>query len=606
MRLTARVERLERELETAERLLLEVQNAWFFRLLHWPGRFGSMLRRRLGQTLLHSRLHPLYLKIAPRRAPQEIPALPETEPAPPASRPVISVLLPVHNPTREWLRAAVESVERQSYPEWELCVCDDASAAPWVREYLEGKARGDPRIRVIRSDANVGIAGATNLAGSLAGGEYAGFLDQDDLLAPGALLHVARAVEDGAPDLVYSDEDRLDESGRHVEPIFRPAWSPDLLLSCMYMGHFLVVRRAALERAGGLRSACDGAQDYDLALRSTEGAAVVRHIPRILYHWRKHAGSSASHAGAKPYTQAAGARALSDALARRSVQAEAAAGPFPNAYRIRRPAGSARASIVICTRSAPLMRRCLRELHRRTAYANREVVAVQHLTGADRKLGGVLARAGCVSVPYTGPFDFAAMCNLGANHAAGEVLVFLNDDVTPLSPEWLEALVAQAVRPEVGAVGARLLYPYGGIQHAGLAIGIMHGVGHPQRHTFDSGYWNWSRVTRNVSAVTGACMAIRKSVFQELGGFDSSFPVNYNDADLCLRAREAGYEVIYEPAALLRHAEACTRRPEIRFAERALWDSRWGRWREAFYSPSLAADREDAGLSSDPRYPDWR
>jgi GT2 family glycosyltransferase len=218
-------------------------------------------------------------------------------------------------------------------------------------------------------------------------------------------------------------------------------------------------------------------------------------------------------------------------------------------------------------------------------------VVVEHLAGAPRRRA-----PGARVVPDTGPFDFASMNNMGARHASGEVLVFLNDDVLPLDERWLAALAAQAVRPEVGVVGARLVYPGGAIQHAGMAVGIGDGTGHPQRDTFGAGYWNWWNLTREVSAVTGACMAVRRAVFEQLGGFDTRFPVNYNDADLCLRAREAGYQVIYEAAALLRHDECRTRRPGVRFAERAGWERRWGGRHDPYYSPNLDRQSEGAGL----------
>jgi len=585
MDLTHRIARLESDLERAEQLLLAVDNSRFFRALRRPGRIWRDWRGRLGQLLLHSRLHPWYLRLVPPPAgddPYRRWAAQQIEPPPAAAAgPRISILMPVHNPVRAWLEEAVASVLRQGYPDWELCVADDGSRESWVREYFS--APPDPRIRFVRSDPNLGIAGATNLAGTLATGEYVTFLDQDDRLAPDALEWVAAALP---ADVVYSDEDRLDEAGCRVDPIFKPAWSPELLLHCMYMGHLLVVRR----EASGLRSGFDGAQDYDLALRLTEAGAAVRHIPRVLYHWRKHAGSTAAAGAAKPYTQAAGRAALAEAIDRRGLPAEIDDGPFPNTFRLRRKASGALASIVICSQRERLAERCFRALRRRTAYPHYEIILVEHLAGAPRM------RVPVIRVPYTGPFDFASMNNLGARHASGEVLVFLNDDVIPLDPGWLEALVAQAERPEIGVAGARLVYPNGAIQHAGIAVGIGPGTGHPQRDTFGAGYWPWWGVTREVSAVTGACLAIRADLFRKLGGFDTRFPINYNDADLCLRARQAGHAVIYEAAAYLRHDECRTRRSGVRFAEHALWQQTWGGITDPYYSIHLDPAGEQAGL----------
>jgi len=588
-----------------ERRLLAIENSRFLRTLQLPGRIFGDWKGRFGHLLLHSAWHPLYLKLVhPHSTVDRYRLWVEAE-QPPAGRtlarqPLISMILPVSNPRRDWLEAAVSSLARQTYGCWQLCVCDDASEQPWVAEYFAAQSAGEPRIRFVRSSERLGISGASNRAAELAAGEYAGFLDQDDVLAPHALYSVAEAVQDGLPDLLYSDEDYLDGQDRRVQPIFKPAFSPDLLRCGMYLGHLLVMRTAKVRELGWFRPAYDGSQDYDLALRMTERPAAVRHIPRVLYHWRQHRDSTALDAAAKPYTQAAGLRALTEAVHRRDARATVAAGAFPNTYRVRWPApADLKASLVICSRNAKLLKQCLEAIARRTAHANREIVIVRHLTGDLAAMDRLLDSCDCVSVPYAGPFHFAAMNNLGARQATGEVLVFLNDDVVPLDSEWLDAMLAHANRREVGAVGAKLLYGSGAIQHAGMVIGIMEGSGHLHRHTFGSPYWNWLPFTRNVSAVTGACLAMRASVFEELGGFDESFPVNYNDVDLCLRARQAGYDVVVEPAAVLRHDECQSRQAGVRLEERYAFEQRWAACLERgdpFYSPHLSRTREDAGL----------
>ena len=589
--LRRRIERQEKAIERLEERLLAIENSRFFRLLRWPGRFLPAWRGRLGHLLLRSPLHPLYLKLArPRAAAGAYRQWVARERAPSGElrrRPTISIVMPVCDPRREWLEAAVGSVLAQSYEGWQLCVCNDASRESWVTAYFE--SLGDPRIEFAGSPERLGISGATNRAGQLARGEYIGFLDQDDVLAPFALQAVAEALQEGDADLIYSDEDRLDESGARVEPIFKPGWSPDLSLGCNYITHFLVANRRALERAGWLRGEYDGSQDYDLVLRLTDGAAVVRHIPRVLYHWRKHAGSTAADTRAKPHTHAAGKRALQDAVRRRGWKASVEDGPLPNTYRVRWPvSGASKVSIVICTRSPRLAKRVVDAIGRITEHRPYEIVLVEH---------EIETGLPAIRVPYAGPFHFASMNNLGAGRATGDILVFLNDDVEPLDRGWLTALVAQAERPEVGIAGAKLVYPSGAIQHAGMAVGIMEGVGHPYRDTFGSAWWHWLPFTRNVAAVTGACLAMRRAVFEQLDGFDEAFPVNYNDADLCLRARAAGYEVIYEPGAVLRHEECRTRTRGVRVAEMELWEERWGEWVDRFYSPCLTREREDAGLS---------
>jgi hypothetical protein len=411
---------------------------------------------------------------------------------------------------------------------------------------------------------------------------------------------VAQAVQDSQPDLLYSDEDYLDTQGRRVQPIFKPAFSPDLLRCGMYLGHLLVVRNRTLRELGWFRAGYDGSQDYDLALRLAARTTAIRHIPQVLYHWRQHPDSTALDAAAKPYTQLAGLKALSEAVMRRDPRAVVTAGAFPNTYRIRWPVpANLRASLIVCSRNARLLRRCLESVDKHTAHANREIVIVQHRAGDIAAMDRLLDTCACVRVPYAGPFNFAAMNNLGARHANGDVFVFMNDDVEPLESGWLTALLAHANRREVGAVGAKLVYPSGAIQHVGIVTGIMEGAGHLHRNTFGSPYWNWLPFTRNVSAVTGACLGIRKSVFEELGGFDESFPVNYNDVDLCLRARQNGYEVIVEPAALLRHYECQSRQAGVRLEERYLFEQRWAAWLERgdpYYSPHLRRTLEDAGL----------
>lgn len=588
-----------------ERRLLHIENSRFLRTLQWPGRFFGDWKGRLGQALLHSRLHPLYLKVVnPRFTEDRYRLWVESERAPGEAhlgrQPLISVLLPAHNPRRDWLEAAVASVLGQSYGCWQLCVCDDACEQSWVTEYFSALSAAEPRIRFVRSNQRLGIAGALNRAGELSSGEYTGFLDQDDVLAPFALSCVATAIQDSHPDLLYSDEDYLNAEGRRVQPIFKPAFSPDLLRCGMYLGHLLVLRTGKLRELGWFRTGYDGSQDYDLALRLAAGPASIRHIPRVLYHWRQHPDSTALHAAAKPYTQAAGLKALSEAVALRDPRAVVVSGASPNTYYVRWsvPAGL-KASLIICSRNARLLKRCLDAVARQTSHTRRELVIVQHRAGEIAAMDRLLDACDCVRVPYSGPFNFAAMNNLGAGHATGDVLVFLNDDAEPLDSVWLSAMLAHANRREVGAVGARLLYPSGAIQHAGMVIGILEGAGHLHRNTFGSPYWNWLPFTRNVSAVTGACLAIRRSVFAELDGFDESFPVNYNDVDLCLRARRAGYEVLVEPAAVLRHYECQSRQAGVRLEERYLFEQRWAAWLERgdpFYSPHLRRTLEDAGL----------
>lgn len=598
-------------LDDLESRILAIENSLVFRSLRRIGRIGSNWKGRLGQLLLHSPLHPLYLRLRPPHS--QIDAyriwLEEEARSTPGRdwfdsralqfkrRPSISVVMPVCNPDKQWLEAAIDSVRNQSWPCWQLCLCDDFSSEPWVAEQLTREAVQDNRFAFVRAGQRLGISGALNRAALLAKGDYLAFLDQDDLLAPHALHYVAQALQNTDADLLYSDEDKLDEAGRRIEPIFKPAWSPDLLLSCMYLGHLLVVRRDLFNAISGFRSEADGSQDHDLALRMADRDIVVRHIPRVLYHWRKHADSTAASPGAKPYTQDAGRRAVAEAMARRGIAATVEDGPQPHTYHVHRAIHTPRlASLIICSRKPRLAGKVLRSIARNTDYANRETVLVEH--GVDLRVSNLHG----TKIRYDGDFNFSRMNNIAVQAAKGEWLVFLNDDVEPLDPKWLTELLAHIQRPEAGIAGARLLYPSGSCQHAGIVTGIMGDTGHPLRNTFASPWWHWGRVTRNVSAVTGACMAIRKSVFEELGGFDETFPVNFNDVDLCLRARQKEYQVIYEPAAVLRHRECQTRAPVVRWRERAAWRRKWPQYYGAtdpYYSPHLVLSREDASIRTD-------
>jgi O-antigen biosynthesis protein len=589
--------------------LSRLENSLIFRFFRGAGSRVQLYKRKLGQALLNSAIHPLYAKL--RRPPQDTAYrewLRHEEANTPSwewhreraqqwrERPLISIVMATHNPRREWLDAAINSVLAQSYPFWELTICDDASPG-WVARYLQERAQREPRLRYCLSSEPLGISGAFNRAGKLARGEYAGFLDHDDVLSPLALHYVAESIQNGPADLIYTDEDYLAPSGARVRPSLKPAWSPELLLDCMYCGHFLVVSRKRLDEIGWFRSEYDGAQDYDAVLRITDQPAVVLHVPQILYHWRQHEGSTAAAHSAKQYTHDAGRRALEDTIRRRGWDAEVKDGGQANTYRVRpkmtvHPA----VSVIICSRNAQLLQRCLGALEATRRDYPLQVVVVQHQIENDGGMGQVIERFGCDVAPFSGEFNFARMNNLGATISTGEVLLFLNDDVMPLSADWLPRLLEHAMRPEVGVVGAKLVYPSGAIQHAGIVVGMMEGAAHVGRGLFNSDLWRWLDQTRNVSAVTGACMAIRKAVFADLGGFDPEFPVNYNDVDLCLRARQAGYEIIFEAGALLRHDECQTRKPGTRLEERERFYQRWAdelKIPDPYFSPLLSSGSEE-------------
>ena len=483
--------------------------------------------------------------------------------------PRISIVMPVYNVEKRWLLAAVESVRKQFYPHWELCIVDDASTRDETRHTLaQLAAASDPRIKIRRLDTNVGIAAASDAALDLATGDYVGLLDNDDELSRDALIEMAQRIIVDDPDLLYSDEDKLDEDGRHVEPHFKPDFSPDYFLANNYVCHFSVVRRELLKKIGGFRAGFDGAQDFDLLLRVTEHSHKIVHIPKILYHWRKVAGSTAADALAKPKSTDAGRRAVMESLARRSIDARVDNGPFPNTFSIRRRVrGRPRVSIVVPFRDKPeLLRTCVESILAKSTYAEFEIVGVDN-NSQDPEIARLTAElqrrdARVRFLRFDEPFNYSAINNFAARQTSGEHLLLLNNDTEVLAPDWIEAMLEHSQRPEVGAVGAKLLYPDGTLQHAGVVIGLGGVAGHP--HLFlagdHPGYFARAQLTQNMSAVTFACAMTRRAVFDELGGLnETNLTIAFNDVDYCLRAREAGYLVVYTPNAVLHHHESKSR-----------------------------------------------
>jgi hypothetical protein len=443
-----------------------------------------------------------------------------------------------------------------------------------------------PRFKVLT--VRDGSAASLNQAALDAASDYLVLLSPGSRLASNALFDLAAELQQERFEVLYGDEDHLSPSGARQDPIFKPGWSSELIFSPLYMGRFLAVSTVVFQAVGGFREGAQGAYLFDLALRLSEQPVRFHHVARVLM--------SAEKDGSNP---AATKSALEHFIAGRSLAANVE--PSGNGFAIRRKVeGTPLVSIVICSRRATLLNKCLKALERGTAYQCRETIVVEHITEEKNQLDSVLSRSSCIRVPYSGSFNFAAMNNLGAKAAKGDVIVFLNDDVRPLHNLWLDAMVAQVQRPEVGVVGALLTYPSGAIQHAGIALGLMGTAGHPGRGTFDGGFWTWATVTRNVSAVTGACVAMRREVFEELNGFDPLFPVNYNDVDLCLRARQAGYEVILEALARLWHFESGTRSLGVAWEEHELFWEKWGAQiarSDPYYTPHLTVRSEDCSLA---------
>jgi GT2 family glycosyltransferase len=517
----------------------------------------------------------------------------------PTHGPTISVLVPVYRPEPWYFRKCVESVLAQSYQDWELCLCDDGSRDDELTAMLGEFVATDRRISVSVHDKNGGISRATNTALGVATGQFVALLDHDDALVPTALAEMATAIEKWVDaDVLYSDDDKMDRLDRRFQPHFKPDWSPDLLLSYPYLGHLLVVRRDLLERVGGFRPEYDGSQDYDVMFRVTEQARRVVHVPRILYHWRAVAGSAASAENAKPWAHDASRRVVGDTIRRRGLNAEIHDGPFPGAYHVRRAiTAEPWVSIIIPYRDqATLTMQCLESLGVAPGYDRFDVVLVDNgsTESETRAIRDQLSGSpGLRFVDHPGPFNWSAINNHAVAESEGDLLLFMNNDIEATKPDWLRALVEHAVRPEVGPVGARLVFPDGTLQHGGVVLGISGVAGHvftglpPERMS----YFGWDRVVRPYSAVTAACMACRREVFEEVGGFDEELRVAYNDVDFCLRAVDAGYRVLYTPHAELVHHESVSRGISGQTHDRLAFLAKWDRARlhdDPSYNPNLS------------------
>ncbi len=518
--------------------------------------------------------------------------------------PLISIATPVYNTDEVWLRKCIESVRSQIYPFWELCLVNDGSTTPHVKAILDAYAATESRVRVEHLPRNQGIASASTHALELATGDFVALLDHDDELAPEALFEVARLLNaDRDSDLIYTDEDKLEADGRRVEPFFKPDWSPDLLRSMNYITHLSVFRRALVAEIGGFRHGFEGSQDYDLLLRLTDRTQRIAHIPKVLYHWRKIPGSAAASTAAKPYAYQAGRKALEDSLKRRGWEGDVEVlrpGSYTVRYRVR---GTPLVSIIIPTRDRwSLLQPCLRSIAEKTTYPRYEIIILDNDSTEPETLRGLNAVKGeCRVCLFPGSFNFSAINNFGAAQARGEYIVFLNNDTQVVEPDWLGAMLESAQRADVGAVGARLHYPDGRIQHAGVVLGIGGVADHAFRGLPGDAYsyFGLATVVRNVSAVTAACMMMRRRTFEEMNGFDERLGVALNDVDLCLRLRRRGYLIVYTPRAHLFHHESGTRgRLHPPEDEELVWQV-WGdviRNGDPYYNVNLTLSRTDWSL----------
>lgn len=523
--------------------------------------------------------------------------------------PTFSIITPVHDPPVDALRAMIASVVDQPFRDWELCLVDDASTDPQVRAVLDEAAAADPRVRVHHRTENGGISRASNDGLAMATGEFVAFLDHDDVFVADTLTVVARALRDQAPvDFAYTDEAKLFPDGTRGMPFYKPDWSPERMRSQMYTGHLAVVRRTLVEEVGGFRPELDGAQDYDLVLRCTERTDRIVHVPEMLYLWRVVPDSTAGDTEAKPWAFDAGRRAVQEHCDRVGIDATVEALPRAGCHRVRRRVrGRPLVSIVIPTRGSTSrvdglarvhIEHALRSVVERSTYEHVEyVVVADRVTPPDV----VAALESCCGdrlrlVWFDGPFNFSSKINAGVLDSSGDVVIMLNDDVEVVTPDWIETLVALVQEPDCGMAGAKLLFADGTLQHAGHVYpgGNMTHIylGYPED---EPGVEHMLHIERECSGVTAACAAVRRDVFEAVGGLCEDLPANFNDVDFSLKIRQLGLRVVWTPHAVLYHFESATRVRTVTSGEVELIQSRWSEvlHHDPYHNPNLRDDRSD-------------
>lgn len=485
-------------------------------------------------------------------------------------QPKFSVVMPVYNPQASHFKAAIDSVVNQVYQNWELCLADDCSTDPEVKKTIHSYIKKDPRIKAVFRKENGHISAASNSALEITTGDYIVLMDQDDIITVDALYHNARIINAHEKvDLIYSDEDKIDDNGVHSVPHFKPNWSPDNLLSRNYLGHLTVFNAEIMKRIGGWRIGFEGSQDYDLVLRFTEETDAIYHIPLVLYHWRIHAASAAGGEDAKPYAYIAAKKAITEALIRRKETGTVDFLDGFRGYSIRYDLKEkdAKVSIIIPTKDkTSVLKKCVDSIFEKSTYSNFEVIVIDnnseekaffnYMKSCEEKFG---KRFKCIRAEI--PFNFSKLVNLGVKNSTGEYALLLNNDTEVISNDWIEGMLEQAQRPSIGVVGVKLLYPNMTIQHAGVVMGLGGAAGHVLvgEDRFGPGYFNYVNMINNYSAVTAACIMVRKDIYNKVGGFDEAFTIEYNDVDFCLKVRELGLNNVYLPHVELIHYESISR-----------------------------------------------
>jgi glycosyltransferase involved in cell wall biosynthesis len=535
-------------------------------------------------------------------------------------QPKFSIVMPVYNPTPSFLSAAIDSVMDQLYGDWELCIADDCSPKPEVKKVLQEYMAKDSRIKVVFREKNGHISANTNSALSLVTGDYLLFMDHDDLLTTNCLFEFVRHINAHPEDqLIYSDEDKVDDAGVFSMPHFKPDWAPDNLLSRNYMGHVIVAHKDLMAKVGEFRLGFEGSQDHDFLLRATELTKHIGHIPKVLYHWRIHKLSVANNTKAKPYAYLAAQKALEEALVRRGTPGKVeliadTLGGYRMRYDIPTPK---KVSVIIPTKDQVKLLKCaIDSIIEKTVYPDYEIIVLNNNSNTPeffalmeeykQKHSAIFT---CVDATF--PFNFAKLMNLGVGLSKGDYILFANNDIEVIEGNWMTEMVSFAQRKTTGAVGVKLLYKDDTIQHAGVVLGLGGAAGHVfvNMHKNDRGYFNYIKSLNNYSAVTAACMMCRKELYNEVGGMDETLEVEYNDVDLCLQFVAHGYYNVYVPDVEIYHYESATRGHPFQSKESwaqhehdfGIFRSKWQKYvdNDPFYNPNLSITVTDFGLKQD-------
>ena len=533
-------------------------------------------------------------------------------------KPLVSIITPTYNTQKRYLTEMIESVLAQTYTNWELCIADDASTQPETLKTLQYYEKRYKNIKVTYREKNGHISQASNSALSLATGEYVVFLDHDDTLSPNALYEMVKKLNENPKlKLIYSDEDKIDKNSKRYNPHFKSGWNPDMFFSQNYICHLVFLKKDAVDAIGGFRTGYEGSQDYDLLLRSLHVIKddEIDRIEKILYHWRAIEGSTAYGSDEKAYAHEAGLKALQDYFSSQNVHVES--GILSNTYKVNYLKTETEpyplVSILIPTRDGyDILHKCIESIIKKTSYPNYEILVLNNETTCKKTLTyfeTIEKHENVTVLPYNKAFNYSEINNYGVFKSRGDIIALVNNDIEVVSGSWLDEMVSHACRKEIGAVGAKLYYDEGSVQHGGVVLGIGGVAGHAHKHFGHNahGYFSRLKIVQNYSAVTAACLVVRKELFYEVGGLDEeNLSIAFNDVDFCLKLQEKGYRNLWTPYAELNHHESKSRGPEDTEKKKRRFEQEVGymikKWdqtlkNDKYYNKNLTKKHENFGLN---------